>query len=358
MTPRLRIDDLYRLAVPEQPALSPDGAEIVYVLRAADRDADRDTTTLWRVGAEGGEPRRLTGGPADTAPAWSPDGTRIAFLRSQDGGPAQVWLLPAAGGEAERVTELPLGAGAPVWSPDGGALAFTAPADLDASDGEGDADRALRAKRPIVARRLNFKADGAGPLRTIRAHLHTVRLADREIRQITYGDWHAAAPAWSPDSTRLAFTAARGADADLSMSSAAYVVEVAPHRAEPVLAGSDTGQAGTVTWTADGEALLVVGSTVAKVGHSRLLRVPVDGGGEPADLTGRLDRNVMPGGLGYAGALPQLTADGREVLFCLRDRGSTHLYAAGLDGAAPRRVVGGGALHVTGMSTAGGAVAI
>ncbi|MEV0280513.1 serine hydrolase [Streptomyces sp. NPDC050610] len=360
MTPRLRIDDLYGLAIPEQPSVSPDGAEIVYVLRTADRDADRDVTALWQVAAGDGEPRRLTRGPADSAPVWSPDGTRIAFLRSQDGAPAQVWLLPAAGGEAEQVTAMPLGAGAPVWSPDGGALAFTAPVDLDAAGGESDADRALRARRPVVTRRLTYKADGPGLLRTIRTHLHTVRLADREVRQITYGGWHAGAPAWSPDSARLAFPAARGADSDLSSSSAAYVVEVGPHRAEPVLAGSDTGQAGAVGWTADGAALLVVGSASTAVGNARLLRVPVAGGGSagPADLTGCLDRNVMPGGPGYPGALPQLADDGRQVLFCLRDRGFTNLYVTGFDGGTPRRVVGGGTLQVTGASVSGGTVAI
>jgi Tol biopolymer transport system component len=65
-----------------------------------------------------GEPRQLTRGPADSAPAWSPDGTRVAFLRGA-GGPSQVWLLPLDGGEPEQLTALPLGAGAPRWSPDG-----------------------------------------------------------------------------------------------------------------------------------------------------------------------------------------------------------------------------------------------
>ncbi|NEB81269.1 serine hydrolase, partial [Streptomyces sp. SID14478] len=122
MTRRLAAEDLYALALPEQPALSPDGSRIVYVLRTADRAHDRDERQLWTVPTGAGEPRRLTRGPADTAPAWSPDGQWIAFLRTANG-PAQVWLLPADGGDPEPVTELPHGAGAPVWSPDGTALA-------------------------------------------------------------------------------------------------------------------------------------------------------------------------------------------------------------------------------------------
>lgn len=373
MTSRLRIDDLYDFAVPEQPAVSPDGTEIVYVLRTVDRAADRDVRTLWQVGATGGEPRQLTRGQADSAPAWSPDGTRVAFLRTPGDGPAQVWLLPMAGGEPEQLTTLPLGAGAPVWSPDGGELAFTAPVDPGGA-GPGERDEA-----PVVARRLGYKADGPGLLRTVRTHLHVVRAADREIRRLTRGDWHAGAPAWSPDGTRLAFPAARDEDADLTMRSAAYVMEVGPRHAEPVRVGSAEGQAAAVTWTADGAALLVVGSTGTAVGLARLLRVPLDGAAgaagagtgsgagagagagaaPPADLTGALDRSVMTGGPAYPGALPQLTADGRRVLVCLRDRGCTQLYVADADGSGlPRHVLGDAARQVSGVSAAGGTVAV
>ena len=120
MTRRMRIDDLTDLAVPSQPALSPDGSRVVYVLRTLDREGDRNVDELWSVATDGGTPRRLTSGPADVAPAWSPDGSRLAFLRE-----GQVHVLAADGGEPEKVTDLPLGAGAPVWSPNGERIAFT-----------------------------------------------------------------------------------------------------------------------------------------------------------------------------------------------------------------------------------------
>ena len=77
MARRQRIDDLTSFAVPEQPALSPDGERIVYVLRTVDAEADRGVRALWTVGSRTGEPRRLTRGRSDSSPAWSPDGTRI-----------------------------------------------------------------------------------------------------------------------------------------------------------------------------------------------------------------------------------------------------------------------------------------
>ncbi|GHG37207.1 MULTISPECIES: serine hydrolase [Amycolatopsis] len=351
MTRRPGIDDLPAFAFPEQPAISPDGGRIAYVLRTADRDKDEDTRSLWLVGTGGGEARRLTRGPADVAPAWSPDGTRLAFLRAQDG-PAQLWLLPADGGEPEQVTGLPLGAGSPVWRPDGAEIAFAAPVDLAADEGEDDTARARRAGAPVVADRLDFKADGAGLLRSVRKHVHVLDVATGEIRQVTSGDWHAGDPAWSPDGSLLAFPAGPDADADLTFRSGAYVVEPG---GEPRLIGSGDGMCGTVTWSADGTALLAVGRRDTAPGHLGLLRIPLDGG-ETTDLAAPLDRNVMPGAPGYPGALPQLAGD--TLLFCARDRGYTHLYAVDPEGGEPRLVVGSTGTAVAAMSVAGNTAAI
>ncbi|WP_103335970.1 serine hydrolase [Amycolatopsis sp. CA-126428] len=354
MTRRPGTDDLYALEFPEHPAISPDGSRIAYVLRTADRDRDEDTRSLWVVSTESGEPRRLTRGPADLEPAWSPDGTRLAFLRAQDG-PAQLWLLPADGGEAERVTTLPLGAGTPVWRPDGAEIAFAAPVDLAADEGEDDVARTRRAGAPVVADRLDFKADGAGLLRTLRKHVHVLDVATGEVRQVTAGDWHAGDPAWSPDGERLAFPAGPEADSDLTFRSGAYVVEPGDRASEPRLIGSAEGMCGAVTWTADGAALLAVGRRDTAPGHLGLLQIPLDGG-ETTDLAAPLDRNVMPGGAGYPGALPQLS--GATVLFCARDRGYTQLYAVDAEGGEPRLVAGGAGTAVTGMTVAEGTAAI
>ncbi|GLY90331.1 serine hydrolase [Actinoallomurus iriomotensis] len=351
MTRRQRIDDLTLIAVPEQPTLSPDGDRIAYVLRTCDADRDRNARALWIVGAASGRPRRLTHGSADSAPAWSPDGARVAFLR---GGarPAQVWLLPAEGGEAEQVTDLPLGAGAPVWSPDGSKIAFAAVTDRAAVPGEDDEARRRRAGAPIVTGRLDYRADGAGLLRTLRRHLFVLDLDGGDCRQVTDGDWHAGDPAWSPDGTRLAFTAATAPDADLVHRAPVYVLDLADPVSRPVEAGLDRGAGGPATWTRDGSALLVAGTPGEPAGHARLLRIPLDGGGTE-DLTASLDRNVMPGGPAYPGAAPRLSGDGRTVLFCARDRGCTHLYAVPVDGGDPRPVLAGAGRVVSGLSVAG-----
>ncbi|GAA1574075.1 serine hydrolase [Kribbella sancticallisti] len=356
MTRRLRIDDLTELAVPEQPALSPDGSQIAYVLRISDLDADRSVRNLWRVSASGGEPQQLTRAEADVSPVWSPDGTQLAFLRAKDG-PAQLWLLPAAGGEPEQLTTLPLGAGAPQWSPDGTRIAFSAPVDIAAAEGEDDEARSRRASTPVVTERLDYQADGAGLLRTIRKHVHLLDVATKKCRQATEGDWHAGDPSWSSDGTKVAFGAAPSADGDLRPTAPAYVLDATDAKAQPEVVGLADGLAGPILWTSDGESLLIVGNPDGPVGHAGLLRLSL-GSGEIINLAAPLDRNVMPGGPAYPGALPVLIEDGRTVLFCVRDRGCSHLYSVPVAGGTPRRVLGEPGQNVSGLSVASGVAAV
>jgi len=328
-----RIEDLTDLTVPSQPALSPDGNRIAYVLRTLDADQDRNVDELWLVDTSGGEPRRISSGPSDVAPAWSPDGRLLAFLH--DG---QVAVLESGGGVLRQLTDLPLGAGAPHWSPDGRRIAFTAP--VDPTGG---------AKGPMVSDGLDYQADGAGRHGPVRAQLHVLDLDGHDVRQLTDGRESVGALAWSPDGATLAFTRRAGADTDLHYRTPVHLLKVdEPHTRPQVLAFAD-GVALTVSWA--GDALLVVGWEGDPIGHAGLFRVE---GGEVTDLAGGPDRNVMPGAAAYPGGLPQ-EHDGR-VFFCLRDHGCTHLWSVTGDDARP--VVDGAGRVVSGLSIAAGRAAI
>ncbi|ROQ78298.1 Prolyl tripeptidyl peptidase precursor [Streptomyces sp. ADI92-24] len=315
MTRALRIDDVYRFEIPCDPSLSPDGERVAYTLTTQDAERDCAVTSIWEVRGTDGPARRLTRGPSDAAPRWSPDGTRLAFLRA-----GQLHLLPADGGEAAPLTtaaRCPAGAGVPVWSPDGSRIAFAGPGSLREDTA------------PVVIDGLGWKVDGAGLLGAVRTQLFVVEVESGEVRQLTDGDRHAGPPAWSPDGTRLAYPAPTGPDADVTGTSAAHVVEAGAAVPAPVRVGPSTGVAGPVSWYPDGSALLVVGRTTMGVGHLELLRQPLDGSA-PVSLSAPLDRNVLPGGPGYPGALPQFHGDG--IVFCARDRGATRLYRVDASG--------------------------
>ncbi|RKQ89221.1 dipeptidyl aminopeptidase/acylaminoacyl peptidase [Mycolicibacterium mucogenicum 261Sha1.1M5] len=352
---RVHTDEFLDHPLPEQPTLSPDGSQVVYVLRTTNRGEDRDERSLWLAPTAGGPARRLTRGTSDTAPAWSPDGTRIAFLRAQSG-PAQLWVLPVAGGEAEQVTKQPLGAGPPVWNATSSKLAFSGPVDISAAPGDGDSASPTLRTKPIVTDRLFYKADGSGFLGTVRTHIHVVDLDGATTLRVTTGDWLAGRPVWSPDGSQIAFSSSKTPGSDLDLTSAVYVVPAVTAKVAPRLVGPVTGQLSATTWSPDGSEILAIGSETTQVGNASLFAIPLDGSA-PRNLTAALDRNVMQGAPGYPGALPQYGSDGSELVFCARESGYTNLYITDPAGDAPRPLVGGAA-NVSGVSVSGSTAAI
>ena len=86
-----------------------------------DLDEDSYVRSIWMWD---GDTKPFTTGRGDTSPRWSPDGTKLAFLRKGPGkdDPPQVAVMPADGGEAQIVSEFSLGVREIEWSPDGAHL--------------------------------------------------------------------------------------------------------------------------------------------------------------------------------------------------------------------------------------------
>jgi dipeptidyl aminopeptidase/acylaminoacyl peptidase len=260
-------------------------------------------------------PRRFTGGTGkDSAPRWSPDGTRLAFLSDRESGKAQVYIIEMTGGEAHKLTAIPQGAGAPVWSPDGTRLVTAV-----RTGGEDEESKQGKPKTPParLITMLRYRANGEGFTYDRRRHLFVVDAVSGETRQLTDGDWDDTQPGWSPDGRRIAFVSARHHDRDQDRAADIFVVDAAG--GEPVQLTPGGGACALPAWSPDGQAVAYLGYAAAKDAprNSRLWLVPA-AGGMPHCLTMGVDRHLEIGET----AAPIWRADGTALIVGVQDRGT------------------------------------
>ena len=162
--------------------VSPSGASAVYVEATTTPDHSGYQTSLYLLdlAIPNATPQRLTEGPHDSSPRFSPDGKQLAFVRSPERSaaaaatptPAQVYVMPATiGGTIIKLTDLPRGAGSPLWSPNGQAILVTSSTPQDQAKSRLEAAKRARATGDEahvsdihIINRASWRFNGAGYL--------------------------------------------------------------------------------------------------------------------------------------------------------------------------------------------------
>lgn len=99
---------------------SPDGSRIVYVRNTSDGVSQTEDRGIYSITPDGTGRTQLTASPRDGRPAWSPGGSQIAFVRSAGAGTDdEIFVMGANGGNVTNITNNPADDEEPVWSPDG-----------------------------------------------------------------------------------------------------------------------------------------------------------------------------------------------------------------------------------------------
>jgi dipeptidyl aminopeptidase/acylaminoacyl peptidase len=329
--------DLVHLRTPDSPALSPDRRTVVFALWTVDADDDTYVSALWRVSTEpGATPVRFTQGRGDSNPRFSPDGRWLAFRRST-GGPAQLYVMPADGGEPWPLTTAqthPLGVEGPVWDPHSRRIAYVARIAELGRYGTGSNDRP--AKEP--PRRIGepkYRREGMGYLdRPGQVYVLDPFDAGSSPVRLTDGDFDNTSVTWSPDGRRLAFASARHASRNRTMISDVFVINL---DGSGLVQLTDTRRtAERPAFSADGTQVYFAGAELGDCGfdwfaqHTGAFVVPANGSGALRRLSDP-DRHTLDGhfGAGLGG-----------LLFGAQRRGAVDLLLFGAD-AQPSVVIGG-----------------
>src|SRR3954449_9449412 len=248
------------------PVISPDGKQIAF---AAIGDI--------YVMPVGGKPVNLTKDAAlDTEPAWSPDGTQLAYSSDKDSEHLQLWVRDMKSGHSRRITDLPTQPQGAAWSPDGTRIAF-------------------------------FNVDGMWRV----AQMSVIDVATGKVTKVHDSLPQPGAPVWSPDGKRLAIAGIapmtkrfrEGTNQILTMSSTALNDDkwFAP---QPLMSIDSRGGCGPA-WSPDGTKMAAIYEGVLSVW-------PVSASGEPQGPPRRITSE--------SAHAPSWQGDSRHILYQSLDK--------------------------------------
>jgi TolB protein len=253
------------------------GSRIAFVAR------EGRNKELWVMDLDGANARQLThDGSIALSPAWSPDGSLLAFSSYRDGGPPHLFVVPAAGGRIYRLSGRPGNNTGPAYSPDGREIACSL-----SMDGNAEIYR--------------LDAQGGSPR----------RLTDNRAIDTS--------PAWSPTGREIAFTS------DRSGSPQVYVMDRDGGNVRRLT--YEIGFTDSPAWSPRGDLIALVSRTA---GGFDIYVCGADGTNPRLVVSGGSNEN------------PHWSPDGRHLVFASNRGGSYALYVSDLDGRPPRMLDTGG----------------
>jgi dipeptidyl aminopeptidase/acylaminoacyl peptidase len=276
------LDALQSVVSFRQAAVSPDGSRVAWVERRRDKNGEEMLSAIFVGDVAGGKSRRVSAAAdlrnhREHDVSWSPDGKSLAFLSdASQSGQLQLYVLPASGGEARRLTRVVGQVSDPKWSPDGRSIAMLF---VEGSTQEPGALVAYKADAGVVEEKIEEQ------------RIAVVEVGSASLRQVSPASLYVYDYDWSPDGTSLAAEAVEGSGTNNYWVAQLYTVR------------ADTGvtkaiwkpplQIACPRWSPDGKSIAVVHGIMSDEGSTGgdIWVVPA-AGGEPKNLTPNLAASV------------------------------------------------------------------
>ena len=312
-------EDVFELEWADEPQISPNGEQAIYVRRSNDVMRDRTVSHIWLVDLDGGDHQPLLAeGGSYRSPRWSPDGTRIAYMKSVSGRTGLYVNYLSSGRDALLGTfeESP---GNLTWSPDGEMLAFSMAVKAQGEklvSGPKKPEGATWAAPPRVIDRARYRTNGSGFVDLAYDHVFVMPADGGTPRQLTSGDFnHGGSLSFAPDGDHILFSANRNEKWELqSRESDIFSIGIASGELRQL---TDTpGVEASPKVSPDGRSVAYLGT-----GNEREPFLPTNvflmqrDGGSPTNLTQGLDRR--------AGDIQWLS--GREIAYTFQNRGENNI---------------------------------
>lgn len=323
------------------------GERLVVPVTTFDLADNRGWTRLHLVDPRTGEHRPLTAPRTDaTRPTADARGRRVAFIRKVDDTP-QLHVLSLDGGEAEGVTDLPLGVLAARWIPDGSGIVLVAPLLKGHLTPDATREELERRRRSKVSAHVTEDAvyrywdrwlDGGEVPHLFHLDLDSGTLTDLTPDEERWWRWPTTSDPTadfdvSPDGSEVAFVADRSDPPHRELRWTLYRVPLEGGRPRAVTPDLD-GHAHRPRYAPDGETLIYGMQTIPDFYADRVRLVAFDlQSGEHRVLTENWDRSAA-----------EWIVDDTDIFFVAEDRGRRPLWRLRLAGGDPERIAEDGTL--------------
>ena len=312
-------DDVLNLKAVQQATVSPDGSQVLYLVRQWMPEQDRmeARTHVWKVATRGDTAaRQLTfGEKGDTQPQWSPDGKYVSFVSARGGteAKAQIYLMPTDGGEAWKLTDAKENVSSYSWAPDSSRLVYVA---TDPRSTEEESNIKKRDDERVFEGDFRYQ------------HAWVIDIASMQATRVTEGTGYTlqGAPSWSPDGARVVFAGAatpmlRDNRRDI------YVADLRTKQVEKI--SPNFGNDASPKWSPDGATIAWVsepnttpahadGTAVSVIRHGRLMLY---------DVKTKSLKDASASSFDIDAANPTWTNEGTRVMFISGDRAYNSAFA-------------------------------